>query len=671
MPALFLAMLAAPTLVAYALWPAHGLLAEYDVVVKTDLIPCVTLVEPGMYFAKRQLFAGPVYMRWQTDKFGDNQGIPVLQTTWRGWLRVPAGGHYFFRSATPGILSITIDSRTENLPRSAEVGPITLAAGFHQFVASYRGDTGPQLTWQRNDEGFRTLGWSNFYRTRPILPLAKTAGIVLFLALFAGEAAWLARRRPVASDAVWNFVASRRAAIALAALLLVTLATRAWRYDRMPYANETADEYDSMLNGLSLVYRGEPSGWSQLPAYRHSEIKTNRKIFGENFTIVEPFFDHTPGLALVTGLLLRGWGVEFSERYDRYFIRETRPLPIALAVVTALLIYFLAVRALGRRDLALLAVAFYALNPTAAFAGRLLKDENVLTPLFVGALLFAARYLDSRSRAALAGAALAAGLSCVFKGTGVAVVGATAAVLVLERRWNAALIVIGVGVLFFSTYFAYGAIFGWETFKRVFANLQTREYAQQLLPALSTRGLWTMLTDTGVTTARFGGLTYVWFWWCAVVFWRHFSVTGEAGKPSIGMVIWPLMIMLVFTSVTISSDKSFGWYRIPLMPFLVIVAAWCVGAMLREGDVMLTAIFCLAPLVDAAYWTVFMPATAHAAAYKLFHLVPFAGLFLTYLLPSGQRRTAVRTIGAVAVALAFVLMAATTFAHWYNYNLEY
>jgi len=672
MPALFLAMLALPALAAAAMWPRHGLRGEYGVVVKGETLPCATIVDTDLYFVKRQLFGAPVYERWSIARFGDNTAIPVIETTWRGWLRVPSAGDYWLRQENNGVFSLAIDSQNWQFPqRGSSVGPIALEAGYHYFQGIYRGDNGPQFAWREDGGGYRGVAPAYFYQARPRLPLAKTLAALAVVAGLFFETALLARRRPATSEALLQFVSGRRCEIALALLLLITLATRAWRYDRMPFANETADEYDAMLNGLNLVYRGVPSGWSQLPAYRTAEIKANRKIFGENFTIVEPFFDHTPGLSLVTGSLLRALGVSYRERYDRYFVRETRPIPIALSVLTALLIYFLAARAIGRRDLALLAVAFYALYPTAALSGRLLKDENVLTPLFVAAILFAARYLGTRSRAALAGAALTAGVSCVFKATGVAVVGATIAVLLLDRRWKASAIVAGVGAVFFSSYFVFGAICGWDTFVRVFQNLQTRQYAVQMLPALSTRGLWTLVTDIGAATARFGALTYVWLWWCAILFWRHMSQTGEAAQPRAGLVVWPLMIMLVFMGISISSDKSFGWYRIPMMPFLVIAAAWCVGRMLSEGDVMLTACFCLLPLVDAAYWSVFAPATEHAGAYKLLNLAPFGLLFLSHLLPPDQRKNAVRALGVAALAVTLAFMAVGVMMHWYNYNLEY
>jgi hypothetical protein len=205
--------------------------------------------------------------------------------------------------------------------------------------------------------------------------------------------------------------------------------------------------------------------------------------------------------------------------------------------------------------------------------------------------------------------------------------------------------------------------------------MQTREFSSQKLPPLSTRGLWSLLIDNGPATTKFGSLTHVWFWWCAAIFWfaqgRRDAGDSPLALRRSSLVVWPLFIYLAFLAITISSDKSFGWYRIPMLPFMAIAAAWCVGEIMRDGNVMLAAALCLAPLVDAAYWAVCAPATEHPLGFRLTIVGPLAALFATRLLPERWRKPSVQAIASAAVAATFALMALAVLEHWYTYRLEY
>jgi hypothetical protein len=205
----------------------------------------------------------------------------------------------------------------------------------------------------------------------------------------------------------------------------------------------------------------------------------------------------------------------------------------------------------------------------------------------------------------------------------------------------------------------------------VFQNMQTRQYAVQRQPALSTRGLWSLLVDNGAATVKFGSLTHLWFWLAFAVFgYEHARRRNEtpAGAP---WAIWPLAIYLAFMAIAISSDKSFGWYRVPMLPFLAIAAAWFVRAMWRDGSVMAAASLCLLPLVDNGYRAWLAPAIEHPFGLRVLIVGPLALLFATCLLPEDKRRTAVRVFGTGAVLVLFVAMTVAIVNHWYVYRLDY
>ncbi|NLH47221.1 MAG: glycosyltransferase family 39 protein [Myxococcales bacterium] len=664
---ILLGCLALPTVAILVSFPRHGLRADYRVLVKGQAVRATRTTDSDLYFAHRLLFQAPVIYHWNEARFGSNQALSSLEVAWRGWLKIPANGAYVFQNANPGKLTVTVDSQPISLTDPSQRAALQLSAGWHRFRASFQGQAGPKLEWKSGAD-FRPITWADFYRRRA-LPGGGWLGAGLFILFLGVEIVLLARYRPAVTEALLGFLSARRVALLLTLIILAGLAARLYRYDRLPYPNETADEYNYALNGINLVYRGVPSSWSQFYVYQSKEP---RRIFGEPFTIVEPFFDHPPGLSLLGGIWLRLLGVRYQDRYQSFFNDKTRWLPIGMFVLNAVLLYFLARRILGRRALALTAVLFYALYPVAVYSGRLFKEENFLIAFSLASLLAAARYLDNGRKKALAAAVVFAGMSCLFKVTGLAIVGGTAAVFMAERRWREALWVVGGGLAFLSLYFLYGAYYDWHTFWAVFQAQQARQMdAVEKGLSISTRGMWSLLTQIAVASKKYLSLTFLWLWFSFGLFWMERDRATEQPAGKANLLIWPVVIYLLFMALTISSDRSFGWYRIPLVPWLAIAGAWFIGRMLAEGSTPLTALFCLLPLIDLVYWGELSPATHARNAFRALVILPLGLVLLAQALPAEKRTFALKTIGWLAVTAVFILMVVAVGHHGYVYQLDY
>jgi len=666
--AMLLGLLLLPVAALVTLWPAHGLEAEYAVVTPAGPVACRQTVDPNLFFAQEGIFLAPARLHWQTSRHGDNAEKPVLHVRWRGYLRAPETGEYRFGNAAPGLLKITIDGREILAPQN-DAPPVPLTAGLHEFAAEYRGVQGPRLKWKQGGAAARIIEGKFFYRRQP-WPGARLVALLALFLLPVLEIVLLARRRPALSETLLTYVTRRKVWLVLALLAVLVLATRLVRYDRLPYPSETADEYYVELNALNLVFTGIPKSWSQLPAYQANQ-QEHRRMFGDAFMIVRPSFDHPPGLPYLVGWYLRLTGARLEEATEHLFLHRTRLLGVAAAVLQMLLLFFLAARVLRRRDLALLAATFFALNPTAAYAGRLLKEENFLVLLLLGSLLLLARYLENGRLRWLLAAALIAGLSCLVKVSGLAVVGGVAAVLLAERRWRAVGPVLLCGLAGLGGYFLYGYLIDWETFWRVLQDQQTRDFGRHKQPVLSTRGLLSLLTDTGVAHRHFGSLTHLWFWLALLFFWIDRTRHREPGDYRVSLLVWPPLIYLVFMAIAASSDRSFGWYRIPLTPFFAVAAAWYVRRMVRDADLPLTALFCLMPLVDALYWGWLAPAPEHPFGFRLLLLAPLGFLIVAHLLSEERKAAAVRLTALAAVIATLLFSLAAIFNYWNLYNLPY
>jgi 4-amino-4-deoxy-L-arabinose transferase-like glycosyltransferase len=663
---ILLVLSVAPVAILLLLWPRHGLYAQYNLRTDAGELTVAETVDPSPFFAHRKIFQAPVLYRWDQAVHGNNDALPRLLVRWQGYLRVPEGGERHLVSDTEGAFSVRIVGKKFDVPRGAFGVRVDLPAGLYPFEAEYRGRYGPKLQWGALDD-LKPITDGNFYRRKPVFGGAAAA-VAAAIAMLLIQVVVLARLRPGASEALLDFLTAKGHWVALAVLLALVLFTRTVHLDRLPFPNETADEYNVALNGLNLVFEGVPSTWSQLPAYGMSSQR--QILFGDAFTIVKPYFDHPPGFALLVGSYLRLTGVDFAKRYDHFFANRSRYLTVAVAILNAVLLFFLAFRVLHRRDLALLAVAWFALNPTAAYAGRLVKSENFLIAFLFGALLLAMRYVDTGRRRALVAAAVLAGLACVFKVTGVAVVGGVAAVLFVERRWRAGVFVLAVGAAFFATYFLYGAHYDWDLFQSVLQNQQTRQFGQPGHgETLSTRGLWSLVAMAGVAAKKYASLSHVWLW--LAFFGFGMASQREQRGARLAYIVWPALVYLAVLGVTMGSDKSFGWYRIPLVPLFSVAAAWYVWRMIRDASAPLVAVFLLMPLVDALYWGALAPATGHPIAFRLAVIAPLGLLIAAQALPSARRDAAIRVLGVLAVVATFAGFFAAILGRWYIYTLQY
>jgi len=664
------ALLVLPVLCALLLRPVHGLAGAYYVPHEAQEEFCADSIVPDLFFPHPNHFATPCLYAWDTSRHGSNDELGELLAEWTGYLRVPHNGVYYFSSDNSGTLTFEIDRRTMKLGRSRRTSRVELNAGMYRVNFQYRGSKGPQLMWGPSEEAQIILDWRFFYRKKP-LPAATLLAIGAFILVLTAQLFALRRWAPGTFDELFAWLHLRRVGLTLLLLLVLVFVTRLYQVDTLPFAGRCGDEYNVAVNGLHLAYTGVPSSWSSLKAYL-PEQRNRQPIFGHKFTMVTPFLDHPPGPALLNGAWLRLLGVRLDERYEHLFENKTRLLSVGMAVLNALLLFCFAARVFGRRDLALLAVLVFALYPPAMIGGRLTKGENYLVALMLAALIGAIDYATNGKRRHLALAALAAGTACLFKTSGMAVIAGTAATLIALRRWRGALWVGAVGVAFVGLTFAYGALYDWDTFMRVF-EAQTNRQMISYQGELTTQGLWSLIAM--MVPAKLGysyfSLTYIWFFVGLFMLWRQNQSASEPLGFRVEPLVWPPLIYLVFMGATISSNGSYGWYRQPLLPFLVIAGAWLIHRLLTRGETALAAMFFLLPLTDALYWGAVAPVGDNRLAFRAAFILPLGLLVLAQGLAPERRARATKFLAWPAVTLTAVLMIASLIRYGYFYLLRF
>jgi hypothetical protein len=243
-----------------------------------------------------------------------------------------------------------------------------------------------------------------------------------------------------------------------------------------------------------------------------------------------------------------------------------RLVPIVLSLAGLFLVRRLALLYGASERGALLASLVYAVLPIVVMAHRLAKAENLLTLLFMGALLLVERHARSGKDKDAALAGLLCGLSLWTKATGIAVV-ATVVVLLLSRRRHrgaalALLVTAGCGVL----YLLYAWAYDFRIFLEIIRIQSTSKWA-------SFEGFLDLLQGR-VVEAPFGTGFHLWLLLAAAV--AAFR-KGRALLVPLAIYAGLLVLMGDFRGL-------YGWTRIPLYPFLCVAAGLYLEEMIEASD---------------------------------------------------------------------------------------
>lgn len=337
---------------------------------------------------------------------------------------------------------------------------------------------------------------------------------------------------------------------------------------RVPLPGESMDEYSNSWVGLSLIRLGVPVGRSGLLGYGGNDYRYVNVdgVFattagGSPLELNKPWFDHPPGLGLITGGYAYLQGARVFEDTTARLIRI--PM-LGFSMVMMLGVYVLARLIVGKRT-AVLALLLVATSPLVVITSRMVQAENALVGLWLWSLIFLKLYEKKASVGWLLMGAITAGLSMCFKLTGVAVVLSGLTILAMGKK-NVRerlrdIVVFGlIGLAFLSLFVVYGWVYDWDLFWKIWQSNSSRPYD------IGFDAIFNLLTSTKITVSKY--LTDGWplIGWFGVI-WGLQKKWGEKEK----YLLVPLGVYLALFLWMGSS--AYGWYRIPFLPFLYIFAA--------------------------------------------------------------------------------------------------
>jgi 4-amino-4-deoxy-L-arabinose transferase-like glycosyltransferase len=488
---------------------------------------------------------------WPFERIPLPRDLPLLDATLRAKVEVPPGPPRYFAADARGEARLFIDG--------APAEGRTIPPGVHALRVEWRGRPAPHVRGRSDPRSVHLeVRWGT--DVNPVDPIPADALTPALGAWSSGRVAlwWIA----ILGAIVWAllaFVAVRRGRATILATALIAclcLGLRLFDYDVMPEFRENADELFATWNGWSLLEDGTTRGWSLWPGEYAGRLEMeNVRFFGEERTVISPYFEHPPLLHLFVGAAAHVGG---ADHWLEAKLAHTRLVPIFLSVITSLMLIAVARRLYPRSPAPWLGALVHAVLPTIALQERVIKEEAILGPLVLGMIFFFLRWRDGgRQWRDLVFAAVLAGLAPIAKVPAVVWVPALTMLIAAEKEHRKAALAMAIGFAVASLLLVFGAVIDWDVFLFTTKQQGTRPTHWNLFPRFF---------DVTLINHNLIGRGWILFLWIS------FGATALArGVRATAPLTVPLGCYLVAMAIG-SGNWTFGWYMVPLYPFL------CIGA---------------------------------------------------------------------------------------------
>jgi len=635
--------------------PAGGLRGRYGVAGQGGVEAVVSeRLDARIDFSVPQRLDAAYVFGWSQKRLGDfpRDSMPPYLIHWSGLLRAPRAGTYGFAVDAHGESRLSID----DAPLQTQQDTVTerpLGEGWHTLTLDYalalQGDAHLVLSWRPPGEAIAVIPSSALAPDKDSVERGVGRRLFGWLLLAAGAIAAaglvvLSRRSGGAAARLVAMLRAERVTLALGGIVLLAAILRFHDYALVPFHHETADEYQHAWEGWTLLHEGMPKAWSTFPDRYPMEQTREFRWFGDRYVLVWPYFDHPPLFSILVGLVVSlAQPSTYSPPWD--FLSCTLPVmrvvPIVLSLIGILLLYRLARDYGAGERAALLGALVYATLPLIVLAHRLVKAESLLALLFMGAILAVHRHdRTGRTRDAILAGALA-GLSIGCKATGVAVLLVVLVLLLSRRRMRGALAAAAMAGACVLLYLAYAGALDFGMFLKVIQAQATTKW-------VGVEALQDLLAGK-IVTKYFGRGWYLWLLLCAAV----------AALRRERALLLPLAVYGTMIAMTGDLRVIYGWYRIPLYPFLCVAAGVVLEEMLDEADLYRVFPFAIAAVSTGVVYA--LPDWASGSDTGKLAMYLFAALALApFLARLAFERTATRWAARLSTWALFLIFLATS-----------
>lgn len=491
-------------------------------------------------------------------------------------LIVEESGRHDFELVSPWFGALEIDGERvfgtgPLFPGTEARGSMTLSRGVHEarllLQPSDANTGGVRLLWMPPGDRLRDVAPRDLQN--PSHPRLHRLGSGISTPLL-----WLGGLLAGFVVTTWVLVGeTSRQKKVLATLLLGLLALAARSANYAYYPRLAGDELNNAWAGWNLLHEGRPKGWSRLPVYPESETVV---WFGRSFPIVPEAFEHPPLLQVMLGAASTLAGAEnmYQNTPQRY-----RPPMVVLGSLAVVLLFLISAR-LVDFPTAFLAGALMALSPLVVFSSRLAKEDGLLQVLWLAGLYIYLRIRDRKDTPAwdcLLGAVL--GMATLSKIPGLVLGFAFAVTAVVDKkdyRRAARVLALALGVA--ALFPLYGYALNAGLFREVMSFMAGRFSVEDMSQKF-------LIIPRFILEPKLGaGVPLVDGW--VLLGWLSLPFLFSKKYVSI-----PFVSYLFVLALTIHSERQYGFYLLPVLPFLILAAALGVRRAFLRPAVLPTFLF--------------------------------------------------------------------------------
>lgn len=379
------------------------------------------------------------------------------------------------------------------------------------------------------------------------------------------------------------------------AIFLLGVGLRLWKYPFYPLA-ANAEEYIFVWHGLSLLEKGVPITWSDLPVYQKDHIYWQgmaRNLSGRGelgVRLINPWLDQPPLFSLLVGSFYKLYNPENFTIISTYIIRVPALL---ISFLSLIMVYFVAKKLFGS-SVALLSLLVYATIPTIVFGSRMVVPENLIALSYLSVLYLLLLYFEGGRKWQRNLAIFIAGITGLAKPTGFLLVFFTAFLLWRNKNfWESLKSGLVGAVLFVFPFLAYGFYYNKDLFLKVL------EY-QSFRPA-GWSSFTYLITHPGYNVEVFlDGFLLVGFFGLIYLLLKKRDRSEE-------MVLFSFVFTLMTVIISGGRHDQLCWYRYPIYPFMAMSIALLVKELFAKPDFYRNAIFiplflANADLLENPFW---------------------------------------------------------------------
>lgn len=341
-------------------------------------------------------------------------------------------------------------------------------------------------------------------------------------------------------------------------IFILGIFLRLWKYPFYPFAGH-AEEYLFVWSGLSLIEKGVPISWNDLPVYEKDNIywegiAPNPTGGGVGVRLLKPWMDEPPLFSLIVGGIAKIYGLPNFTIISPYVIRIPS---LIFSFLTMIFVFLLAKKFFGYW-IGLLSLLIYSVTPTVVFGSRLAVPENLITFLMVVCLFLITSYLKSRKKWQVILATVLAGIAGLAKPTGFLLVPFVSFFLFEGKKIRQAIVSLITGsLLFWIPFLVYGNYFGGKLFWKVLFYQASRPAGWSSLAFI--------LTNPGFSVEVFlDGFIILGFLSLIYLVFKKERTKEET------IILFSFLYAILGVVISGGKHDQLTWYRYPIYPFMAI-----------------------------------------------------------------------------------------------------